>query len=450
MQKLIPFFLWSLIGCVTTPSREPFPLQKKQALYPRQFPRVSPFTHATQVQQKKALLLQKKIQTTIGMDFPLESLEKTLFFVDTLRQTYQFSRPIYIHPDEARLFFPFQLYPNGHGYLQLGEWDPDKKSGTYKIFSHALDYDSLIPYANLTVKIEKQHMQKEVTREVHILRSLAHSVPVPKIRDAGFTWGESREGPLFSMQMDLFSHDLSERKNENSSVLPLLQLALQAIEAVRALHEKAGWIHRDLKPKNFFWRKEGSIETLVVADFGLAEKQGVPTFGKGLVGTRAYLAPELPLNRLLKGKSCESISLCQKSDGFSLGVTILTVWGQERELALKKAVSRLHDPLSSKIIPPANVLRARLREYTHTHAAYYISGNLEYEKHPEEAARLDFSHILWGLTHPDPVIRLSLAEAESQLKEILERYKTSMNLTPHRGLHEISSVDLIASLDVAC
>lgn len=83
---------------------------------------------------------------------------------------------------------------------------------------------------------------------------------------------------------------------------------LQAIVAgVSAAHE-AGILHRDLKPENVLLADDGRIK---IGDFGLARATSSATAtGQALLGTIAYLAPEL----LTRGTAD------QKSDIYSLGI----------------------------------------------------------------------------------------------------------------------------------
>ena len=89
------------------------------------------------------------------------------------------------------------------------------------------------------------------------------------------------------------------------AVEAVIQLA-GALEAVHA----AGVIHRDLKPENVLRRSDG---TFVLADFGIARQAGVQLsyVGTGhVMGTAAYLAPEL------MGSGAPD----HRSDLYSLGV----------------------------------------------------------------------------------------------------------------------------------
>ncbi|WP_201291459.1 protein kinase domain-containing protein [Arthrobacter zhaoguopingii] len=78
---------------------------------------------------------------------------------------------------------------------------------------------------------------------------------------------------------------------ERGRLTPRLALALidPVIEGLAAAHE-AGLVHRDVKPENVLLSSNGQIK---IADFGLARAVTATTGTATLVGTAAYLPPEL-------------------------------------------------------------------------------------------------------------------------------------------------------------
>jgi len=73
-------------------------------------------------------------------------------------------------------------------------------------------------------------------------------------------------------------------------------------------------MHRDLKPDNILLKSEGSLDNLVIADFGLSTEIKLSTFMYRRVGTPGYIAPEI-----FKCTSKNSL-YSEKCDVFSLGV----------------------------------------------------------------------------------------------------------------------------------
>ncbi|GAA1352370.1 Stk1 family PASTA domain-containing Ser/Thr kinase [Arthrobacter koreensis] len=79
--------------------------------------------------------------------------------------------------------------------------------------------------------------------------------------------------------------------NERHRLSPRLALAMMdaVVDGLAAAHE-AGLVHRDVKPENVLLASSGAIK---IADFGLARAVTTSTNTGTLVGTVAYLAPEL-------------------------------------------------------------------------------------------------------------------------------------------------------------
>ncbi len=78
-----------------------------------------------------------------------------------------------------------------------------------------------------------------------------------------------------------------------------LRLIDAVVEGLAAAHD-AGLIHRDVKPENVLLSKTGQVK---IADFGLARAVSASTGTATLVGTVAYLSPELVLGRPAEAQS---------------------------------------------------------------------------------------------------------------------------------------------------
>ncbi|MDN4612068.1 Stk1 family PASTA domain-containing Ser/Thr kinase [Arthrobacter burdickii] len=78
-----------------------------------------------------------------------------------------------------------------------------------------------------------------------------------------------------------------------------LDLLDAVVEGLAAAHE-AGLIHRDVKPENVLLSDGGQVK---IADFGLARAVSATTGTATLVGTAAYLSPELVLGRPAEAQS---------------------------------------------------------------------------------------------------------------------------------------------------
>lgn len=98
--------------------------------------------------------------------------------------------------------------------------------------------------------------------------------------------------------------------NERHRLSPRLALAMMdaVVDGLAAAHE-AGLVHRDVKPENVLLASSGAIK---IADFGLARAVTTSTNTGTLVGTVAYLAPEL-----VTGAGADA-----RSDIYSVGIML--------------------------------------------------------------------------------------------------------------------------------
>uniref|UniRef100_UPI00358F32ED Stk1 family PASTA domain-containing Ser/Thr kinase n=1 Tax=Arthrobacter globiformis TaxID=1665 RepID=UPI00358F32ED len=105
-------------------------------------------------------------------------------------------------------------------------------------------------------------------------------------------------------------HTLRDVINSKGALSPRLALALidPVVEGLGAAHA-AGMIHRDVKPENVLIADDGRIK---IGDFGLARAVTTTTSTGALIGTIAYLSPELVL-----GKPADA-----RSDIYSTGIML--------------------------------------------------------------------------------------------------------------------------------
>ena len=96
-------------------------------------------------------------------------------------------------------------------------------------------------------------------------------------------------------------HTLRDVLKDKGALPPRLALALidPVVEGLGAAHD-AGLIHRDIKPENVLIADDGRIK---LGDFGLARAISTSTSTGALIGTVAYLSPELVLGRQADARS---------------------------------------------------------------------------------------------------------------------------------------------------
>ena len=136
------------------------------------------------------------------------------------------------------------------------------------------------------------------------------------------------------------------------SVKEALGLTAQVLRPLGAAH-RAGLVHRDIKPENVLLPDDGSVAK--VADFGLARAvtEVAQTTTGNVMGTAAYLAPEL----ITSGDSAP------RADVFSVGVILYELLTGEQPFSADSPVQiafrNVHEdvPAPSSLVPslPAEV-----------------------------------------------------------------------------------------------
>ena len=154
-------------------------------------------------------------------------------------------------------------------------------------------------------------------REGYVGNSVGHD-GVVKVQDDGVT----EDGCAF-LVLDLLDGDTIEaRRVSQGGSLPIdeaLEIADQALDALAAAHEK-GIIHRDIKPDNVFFCKDGRVMLL---DFGLARMKDLQSHGAEAtktgvtIGTPEFMPPEQA-----QGRPDE---VDARSDVWGLGATLFTI-----------------------------------------------------------------------------------------------------------------------------
>jgi serine/threonine-protein kinase len=122
-----------------------------------------------------------------------------------------------------------------------------------------------------------------------------------------------------------------------------LEIIEPLTEALAAAHA-AGILHRDLKPENVFLSDGGKVK---LGDFGLAREISQHTQTGSVVGTVAYLSPEL----VLRGQADA------RSDVYSLGVMIFEMLTGRQPYQGEQAVQVAYQHANENIPAPSTVNR---------------------------------------------------------------------------------------------
>jgi serine/threonine-protein kinase len=146
-----------------------------------------------------------------------------------------------------------------------------------------------------------------------------------------------------------------------------LALARQAAEAVAAVHA-AGFIHRDICPRNFVLARD--LASLKLIDFGLTVPATAPFMQPGnRTGTPNYMAPEL-----VRRKKAD-----QRLDIFAFGVTLFELFTYE--LPWPRG-STGQAAMSHGVVPPTDIRKLRPTIDPQLAAAIHACLEAEAERRP--------------------------------------------------------------------
>lgn len=204
-------------------------------------------------------------------------------------------------------------------------------------------------------------------------------------------------GREIQVQEELHSFDGAPEASGGMRFREACRIGAPLIEGVQALHDR-GLVHRDLKPSNIRLGDDGRV---VLLDFGsVLQRRGSGQGASGMVGTPAYMAPEVCTGLVAGDEAC---------DWYSLGCVLyealtdaLPIDGSTHEILQQKTEV---DPT------PLGRLRSDLPE--------------------------DFSRAIMGLLSRDPAGRISAAQ------KLRARMDRTVEYTPPNGLSSApSAVDV--------
>ncbi|MET4590334.1 serine/threonine protein kinase/beta-lactam-binding protein with PASTA domain [Arthrobacter sp. 754] len=136
-------------------------------------------------------------------------------------------------------------------------------------------------------------------------------------------------------------HTLRDVITSKGALPPRLALALidPVIEGLGTAHA-AGMIHRDIKPENVLIADDGRIK---VGDFGLARAVTTSTSTGALIGTVAYLSPELVL-----GKPADA-----RSDIYSVGIMLYEMLTGKQPFDGDVPIQVAYQHVNGRVGPPS-------------------------------------------------------------------------------------------------
>ncbi len=153
---------------------------------------------------------------------------------------------------------------------------------------------------------ENSRVTKRFIREAKIAAQLQHS-NIVAIYDVGKHQG------IYYFAMEYLTESLKDRLKYSPSVKPREALAvIKEVAKALAYAHKKGFVHRDIKPDNIMFRKDGAV---VLVDFGIVKAVNETTqlTRTGVsVGTPQYMSPEQIDAKKIDGRA----------DIYSLGIVL--------------------------------------------------------------------------------------------------------------------------------
>lgn len=139
-------------------------------------------------------------------------------------------------------------------------------------------------------------------------------------------------------------HTLRDVISSKGALPPRLALALidPVVEGLGAAHA-AGLIHRDVKPENVLIADDGRIK---IGDFGLARAVTASTSTGALIGTVAYLSPELVL-----GKQADA-----RSDIYSVGIMLYEMVTGQQPFDGEVPIQVAYQHVNGTVGPPSDLV----------------------------------------------------------------------------------------------
>lgn len=189
---------------------------------------------------------------------------------------------------------------------------------------------------------EDQHFLERFEQEAKSAARLSHP-HVVGVLDQGV--GDSQEHVLAYLVMEYVpGKTLRRLLQEHGRLTPRQALAMldPVIEGLGAAHD-AGLIHRDVKPENVLLAERGGIK---IADFGLARAVSAGTSTGTLVGTAAYLPPEL-----VTGGAADA-----RSDIYSAGIMLFELLTGTQPYQGDTPIQVAFQHVNSRVQPPSELV----------------------------------------------------------------------------------------------
>ena len=198
----------------------------------------------------------------------------------------------------------------------------------------------------VAIKILKDQMTGDAAfirrfeREAQSAAALSHP-HIVNIYDVG-----EQDGTYFMIMEYVDGSNLKQyiREKGRLSVHEAVRISRQIAEALEEAH-KAGVVHRDIKPQNILFSRDGKVK---VADFGIAiaGDGATVTVGDEIIGTVQYIAPEQARGEIA-GK---------QSDLYSLGIVFYEMVTGKVPFTGESPVAVAMKHIQEQIVPPGRLV----------------------------------------------------------------------------------------------
>jgi eukaryotic-like serine/threonine-protein kinase len=198
----------------------------------------------------------------------------------------------------------------------------------------------------VAVKVLKDQMTGDAAfirrfeREAQSAAALSHP-HIVNIYDVG-----EEEGIYFMVMEYVEGFNLKDyiREKEKLSATETIAIARQIAEALEKAHG-AGVVHRDIKPQNILFSRDGKIK---VTDFGIAiAGDGMTvTIGDDIIGTVQYISPEQARGELAD----------KQSDLYSLGIVLYEMVTGKVPFSGESPVAVAMKHIQEQVVPPRQLV----------------------------------------------------------------------------------------------
>ncbi|MDE8589003.1 Stk1 family PASTA domain-containing Ser/Thr kinase [Arthrobacter sp. NQ4] len=214
-------------------------------------------------------------------------------------------------------------------------------------------------------------------------------------------------------------HTLRDVLRDRGALPPRLALALidPVVEGLGAAHA-AGFIHRDVKPENVLIADDGRIK---IGDFGLARAVTSSTSTGALIGTVAYISPELVL-----GKPADA-----RSDVYSVGIMLYEMLTGRQPFEGEVPIQVAYQHVNGMVGPPSDLV-PRLAGEVDELVQWCTANDPENRPVDGNALLQELRHIRTNLTDAELDLQppAAAAAALQHATEILGRTSNPTTLLP--------------------